>query len=268
MARYVIGDVQGCYEQLQQLLVEIHFKTDCDQLWFCGDLIARGPQSLETLRFVKNLKENAVTVLGNHDLNFLASLHGFGRIVAADQLSALQQAPDKSELADWLLQQPLIHHDSKDSLLMVHAGLAPDWTVQDALDAAAVTQLAMLSNPAVFFSHMYGNTPDCWQEATSTSLLHRFTINSCTRMRYCYPNGRLELKEKGEIATNPDLVPWFHFWQTKTHPKIFFGHWAALNGKCPIENIEALDTGCVWGNSLTSYCIETEQRYSVSGYQK
>lgn len=268
MARYVIGDVQGCFTQLKQLLQLINFRSDRDQLWFCGDLIARGPESLATLRFVRGLGENAIAVLGNHDLNFLASLFGYGKLSRADQLDELQQATDKWPLADWLLQLPLIYQHSTEPLLLVHAGIAPDWTIATATASATAACQAMQQQPAEFFRHMYGNRPEHWQDASNDTEQHRFTVNSCTRMRYCYADGRLELQEKGEIAANPDLVPWFQFWHDRKHPRIMFGHWAALNGKCPVNGIEALDTGCVWGNSLTAYCIESEQRFSVAGYKK
>ena len=268
MPRYVIGDVQGCYEQLQQLLQTINFNADRDQLWFCGDLIARGPQSLQTLRFVRDLADNAITVLGNHDLNFLASLHGYGKITAADQLQELQQAPDKHQLADWLLQQPLIHYDASEQLMLVHAGLAPGWSLATALQAAADVSQSLLQDAPSLFSRMYGNQPDLWQDAGDKAAKWRFTINSCTRMRYCLADGRLELKEKGEVSANPNLIPWFEFWRDEPHPTIFFGHWAALQGICDVDAIHALDTGCVWGNSLTAYCIESQRRYSVVGYKK
>ncbi|MFN6970924.1 MAG: symmetrical bis(5'-nucleosyl)-tetraphosphatase, partial [Rheinheimera sp.] len=268
MARYVIGDVQGCYDQLQALLQLIQFESDRDQLWFCGDLIARGPKSLECLRFIRALGDNAVIVLGNHDLNFLASLYGFGKISAADQLTALQQASDKYQLADWLIQQPLLHFDPTESLLLVHAGLAPEWDLAIALSAAQHVTTALRHNPEWVFSQMYGNSPNLWSDAVTDAEKLRFSINSLTRMRYCYADGQLELKEKGEISTNPELLPWFEFWRERQHPDIFFGHWAALQGQCNVPRVHALDTGCVWGNSLTAYCIETQQRYSVIGYKK
>jgi bis(5'-nucleosyl)-tetraphosphatase (symmetrical) len=268
MARYVIGDVQGCFDQLQELLQLIKFQSDCDQLWFCGDLIARGPKSLECLRFVKALADNAITVLGNHDLNFLASLYGYGKISAADQLTPLQQAPDKQQLADWLLQQPLLHFEPEQNLLLVHAGLAPEWDLQMALVASQHVAMELQHRPEFVFSQMYGNTPTLWSDAATTAEKLRFSINSLTRMRYCYADGRLELKEKGEISTNPDLKPWFEFWRDRQLPEVFFGHWAALQGQCSVQKIHALDTGCVWGNSLTAYCIETQRRYSVTGYKK
>jgi bis(5'-nucleosyl)-tetraphosphatase (symmetrical) len=268
MARYVIGDVQGCFTQLQQLLQLIDFRSDCDQLWFCGDLIARGPESLATLRWLRAQEANVIAVLGNHDLNFLASLFGYGKISKADQLDALVQADDRWQLADWLLQLPLIYQPPTEPLLLVHAGIAPHWTITEATHAAAAACDAMQQQPSEFFRLMYGNQPVRWLDAATTTEQHRFTVNSCTRMRYCFADGSLELQEKGEISVNPDLVPWFQFWHNRPHPQILFGHWAALNGNCPVQGIEALDTGCVWGNSLTAYCIESEQRYSVAGYQK
>lgn len=268
MARYVIGDVQGCFDQLQQLLTLIQFNPQQDQLWFCGDLIARGPKSLQTLRFVKNLGPAAITVLGNHDLNFLASLHGYGRITPADQLDELLQAPDLPELAAWLQQQPLLHFDANDNLLLVHAGLAPEWDIATALAACRAVEDCLKTDAPELYAIMYGNQPERWSEAQNEQDKLRFTINSCTRMRYCFADGRLELKQKGELSDNPLLTPWFHFWSDRVHPVIFFGHWAALQGYSPVSAIHALDTGCVWGQALTCYCIESQQRFSVAGYEK
>ena len=268
MARYVIGDVQGCYDQLQQLLQLIQFDATTDQLWFCGDLIARGPKSLETLRFVKNLGSAAVTVLGNHDLNFLASLHGYRHISPADYLDDLLQAPDLDDLAHWLQQQPLLHYVESEQLLLVHAGLAPEWSIATAIEACRHVEHQLQTSPVNLYAQMYGNTPDLWADAHSDSEKWRFSINSCTRMRYCFAGGRLELKQKGELSDNPLLTPWFDFWSDREHPTIFFGHWAALQGYSPVRGIHALDTGCVWGQALTCYCIESQQRFSVAGYEK
>jgi bis(5'-nucleosyl)-tetraphosphatase (symmetrical) len=268
MARYVIGDVQGCYNQLQELLQLVQFNSDRDQLLFCGDLIARGPKSLECLRFIKDLQANAITVLGNHDLNFLASIFGFGKISTADHLTSLLEAPDKQVLAEWLIQQPLIHLDAEQNFLLVHAGLAPEWDVSTALMAAEDVAIALRFDPEWLFRNMYGNNPTLWSEVSSQTEKMRFSINTLTRMRYCYSDGSLELKEKGEVSTNPELKPWFEFWRDRQHPDIFFGHWAALLGECSVPRIHALDTGCVWGHSLTGYCIETQRRYSVTGYKK
>lgn len=268
MARYVIGDVQGCFTQLQQLLQLIDFQPEQDQLWFCGDLIARGPQSLETLRFVRSLGASAITVLGNHDLNFLASRYGYGRICTDDQLQTLQQAPDVDLLCEWLIQQPLLHYAKAEHILLVHAGLSPQWDLATAMSMADEIQQQLKNKPAALFAQMYGNGPDSWSLAKNNYDRWRYSINSLTRMRYCFQDGRLELKQKGELSDNPALSPWYEFWREREHPQIFFGHWAALAGHSPVEGIHALDTGCVWGQSLTCYCIESKQRFSVAGYKK
>ncbi len=264
MPRYVIGDVQGCFTQLQSLLAKIQFEPEADELWFCGDLIARGPDSLATLRFVRSLGNNAKLVLGNHDLHFLACVFGYAKVDAKDQLDALLQAPDLPDLVQWLQQQPLMYFDAEDQLLLVHAGLAPSWDLPQALEASAVVSSVLKHQPERLFAAMYGNTPALWSEVQTEEESWRFTINSCTRMRFCLANGALELKEKRHPDKVSNLIPWYQFWQQRPHPQIFFGHWASLMGHSPVDGIQALDTGCVWGNYLTAYCIETARRYSVS----
>lgn len=264
MPRYVIGDVQGCFRQLQSLLAKIRFNPELDELWFCGDLIARGPDSLATLRFIRSLGDKAKVVLGNHDLHFLACVFGFAKADVKDQLDELLQAPDLAVLTSWLQQQPLVYYESEQQLLLVHAGLAPYWDVQQALDAATQVSTVLKHQPEKLFAAMYGNTPALWSEARTDEERWRFTINSCTRMRFCLTNGALELKEKRHPDKVSNLIPWYLFWQQLPHPQIFFGHWASLMGHSPVAGIHALDTGCVWGNYLTAYCIDTAQRYSVS----
>lgn len=268
MATYVIGDVQGCFDALERLLQHIRFNPEHDQLWFCGDLIARGPDSLTTLNFVKALGPQAKCVLGNHDLHFLASQFGFSKLKASDKLHDLQQASNLSVLIDWLLQQPLIYQSPDNHQLMVHAGLAPEWTVPQAIVAANAVSQQLKRQPEQIFAIMYGDVPSRWQDAVSEQQQWRFTINACTRMRFCQPDGSLSLQDKGSPLQHSSLVPWYEFWRTKPHPELFFGHWAALNGYSPVPNMHALDTGCVWGNSLTAYCIERQQRYSVAGLKK
>jgi bis(5'-nucleosyl)-tetraphosphatase (symmetrical) len=263
MPRYVIGDVQGCFKPLQALLNKISFDPEQDELWFCGDLVARGPDSLATLRFVRSLGNKAKVVLGNHDLHLLACVYGFAKVDVKDQLDELLQAPDLPELVQWLQQQPLMHFEPEQNLLLVHAGLAPGWDLQTALKAAQDVSHLLKHQPEQLFAVMYGNSPALWSEAVTDQQRWRFTINSCTRMRFCLTNGALELKEKRHPEKVSNLVPWYLFWQQVPHPQIYFGHWAALMGHSPVEGIHALDTGCVWGNSLTAYCIETARRYSV-----
>ncbi|MDX3775055.1 symmetrical bis(5'-nucleosyl)-tetraphosphatase [Chromatiaceae bacterium AAb-1] len=267
MATYVIGDLQGCYEPLQRLLKHINYIPGQDMLWFCGDLIARGPDSLACLQFVYNLGNRARTVLGNHDLNFIASYYGFGKIQTSDKLQALQQSPQLPELIDWLCQQPLIHLSHNRQQLMVHAGLAPEWDIQTAQEAAAEVSNILQTDPVSVLKTMYDNKPERWRDAVTAEQRWRFTINACTRMRFCHYDGALELKEKGSPQATKNLIPWYEFWRDKPRPELFFGHWASLNGYSPVSGIHALDTGCVWGNELTAYCIETQQRYTVTGLQ-
>ena len=264
MATYIIGDLQGCFEPLQRLLKHISFDQQQDQLWFCGDIIARGPQSLECLQFVKQLGPSATTVLGNHDLHFIACHYGISQSKAQDNLQPLFDSPQREELVHWLCQQPLLQVSSDQRFMMVHAGLAPEWQLNDAIAACAEVEQVLRSDPVKLLQGMYGNKPERFSEAITDEQRWRFTVNSLTRMRFCRPDGSLELKEKGHPRNQVTLVPWYEFWRTKPHPELFFGHWAALNGYSPVANIHALDTGCVWGNALSAYCIETQQRYSVA----
>lgn len=267
MATYVIGDLQGCYDQLQYLLQHINY-SDKDSLWFCGDIVARGPQSLECLQFVRNLGNKAITVLGNHDLHLIACYYGLSSVKSQDQLHALFDSPQLDDLIHWLCQQPLLHQTADEKHILVHAGLSPQLSLTQITEAAREVQLQMQQDPLPLLKLMYGNKPDNIADIHTTEQRWRFIINSCTRMRFCRQDGSLELKEKGHPRNQTQLVPWFEFWRGKLHAQLFFGHWAALNGYSPVTNIHALDTGCVWGNSLTAYCIETQQRFSVAGLQR
>lgn len=268
MATYIIGDLQGCYEPLQRLLQKIDFNIQQDQLLFCGDLIARGPDSLSCLRFIKQLGSQAKVVLGNHDLNFIAYYHGLSKIKPADRLESLVTAPDLRELVDWLIQQPLLIRGPADAYLVVHAGLSPEWDLRTAIAACEEVTQQLQHDPLPLLRSMYSNTPARWSEATTAEQRWRFTINACTRMRFCLPDGQLDFSQKAAPDQVQTLVPWYEFWRNKSHPELFFGHWAALNGYSPVLGIHALDTGCVWGNMLTAYCVESRQRYSVKASEK
>ncbi|MDX5406147.1 MAG: symmetrical bis(5'-nucleosyl)-tetraphosphatase [Chromatiaceae bacterium] len=265
MATYVIGDLQGCYNALQRLLEHIRFDDSNDQLWFCGDLVARGPQSLECLKFVKALGKSAITVLGNHDLHLIACHYGISQPKPQDKLQPLFANPERDELIHWLCQQPLLHQSDDQRHTLVHAGLAPEWSLAQALLLTTEVQQQLQTSPQPLLEVMYGNKPERFSDAHSQAQRWRFTINACTRMRFCRQDGSLELKEKGHPRNQTVLVPWYEFWRNRLNTELFFGHWAALNGYSPVANIHALDTGCVWGNALTAYCIETQQRYSVAG---
>jgi len=266
MAIYAIGDIQGCYSELQELLKKIHFSTDKDILWFAGDLINRGPSSLETIRFIKSLGENAITVLGNHDLHALAVQAGIKKD-KRKSLADLLSAPDANALFNWLRRQPLIHHDSTVNFTLVHAGIPIEWDLESALAYGFELHQILSSDSYLdFLKHMYGDHPDMWSDDLSGWDRMRYICNGFTRMRYCYQNGQLNLTEKNSpdfVAKNSDenLIPWFEFENRKTKSEnIIFGHWSTLGLK--LENgIYALDTGCLWGNQLTALRIDHELKH-------
>lgn len=264
MAIYAIGDVQGCFAELQALLVEIAFNPKKDTLWFTGDLVNRGPASLEVLRFVKSLDKRQVTVLGNHDLHLLAVAYDVARIHRGDTLNAILTAPDKKELLDWLRERPLLHVEQ--SYVLVHAGLAPMWTLADAIDLAREVETVLRSDmPQLLLKHMYGDKPDYWQPDLVGNERWRCIVSYFTRMRFCHRNGQLDLAYKGELINKPaNLIPWFAVpGRVNANEKIIFGHWAALGGKTETPNTFALDTGCVWGKTLTAMRLEDNKRFSV-----
>lgn len=266
MSIYAIGDIQGCFSELQALLVKINFDANDDILWFTGDLVNRGPASLEVLRFVKNLGDKHKVVLGNHDLHLLAVAFGCGEVHRGDTLEAILNAPDKHDLMDWLRHRPLLHHDKETAFTMVHAGIAPSWSVKQALSLANEVGAALSQpDPTLFFKQMYGNQPNRWSDDLAGMERLRCIINYLTRLRFCYADGSINLTYKGEIGGKPaDLIPWFEVAdRVSAGENIVFGHWAALNGKTKVAHLYALDTGCVWGNCLTAMRLEDQQRFSV-----
>lgn len=264
MATYAIGDVQGCFAELENLLAKIHFHPDKDTLWFTGDLINRGPRSLDVLRFVKSLGDKHITILGNHDLHLLAVAYGVRELNKSDTLDEILSAPDKNELIDWLRHRPLLHCEY--SYVMTHAGLAPSWTLAKACELAREVETVLQGNALKeFLPHMYGNMPDYWDDNLSGAERLRCIINYFTRMRFCHADGRIDLSFKGQIADKPhDLIPWFDVPnRANANEKIIFGHWAALNGKADVGNVYPLDTGCVWGNCLTAMRLEDGVRFKI-----
>ncbi len=254
MSTWVVGDVQGCFGELMRTLTKARFDPAHDTLWAVGDLVNRGPESLATLRFFYQLGDAARIVLGNHDLHLLAVAEGIRPIKRGDTVQAILDAADAAELLNWLRQQPLLLKDDTSRSLMVHAGIPPCWNLQTAERCAAEVE-ACLQSPQYreLLEQMYGNEPDCWHDSLRGMARHRLTINYFTRMRFCDAGGKLELTSKGTANAAPEgFAPWF------SHPnpalddwQLFFGHWAALMGKCPATNMYALDTGCVWGEHLT-----------------
>jgi bis(5'-nucleosyl)-tetraphosphatase (symmetrical) len=267
MTRYAIGDLQGCHDELQQLLRRIGFSADRDQLQFVGDLVNRGPYSLGTLRTVRALvvAGNAVTVLGNHDLHLVAHCVDRERpLRPGDTLQPILDAPDRSGLCDWLLQQPLAIHDPIRNELLVHAGLVPAWTAAQAAQLAREASQALQADPAGFIAGMYGNEPDQWQDSLTGAARWRFTVNSLTRLRFCTADSRLDLKRKGgPDSAPPPWAPWFaHTGRASAGTRIVFGHWSTL-GLRQEPGLLALDTGCVWGGSLTAVDLDDEARPAI-----
>ncbi|WP_159817633.1 symmetrical bis(5'-nucleosyl)-tetraphosphatase [Colwellia sp. 20A7] len=263
MAIYLVGDIQGCYSELRALLDRVAFDQEVDQLYLAGDLVARGPDSLATLRFVKSLKQSAKVVLGNHDLHLLAVYAGIKKVKEQDKLAKLLAADDVDDLMNWLAQQPLLQQIGNDDAYMSHAGISPQWNLQQAIEQANYAQIKLsATNRDYWLSAMYGEKPDNWQQAKTEEDRFRYTINSFTRMRYCYIDKRLEFHNKSaplapsskldSTKTNQEmLLPWYELSPTIKKTTWVFGHWAALMGNCSVPNIYALDTGCVWGKHLT-----------------
>lgn len=272
MSTYVIGDVQGCWRSLQALLNKIEFDQDEDVLWFAGDLINRGPNSLDVLYFVYAL-QNAIVVLGNHDLHFLACYYGQKQISEQDTFQDILAAPFVDKLAEWLCHQPLCYVDETHQAILTHAGIPPYWSLEQALQYANEVESILQSNQRnELFSNMYDQTDQStlWDDAISGWERSRLIINHFTRMRFIDNNNNLNLSYKGEIKDAPNnLTPWFDL--PRKEPlqcRLYFGHWAALQGHCTAKNIEAVDGGCVWGNHLIAVRLEDQQRFEQKSLEK
>jgi len=260
MATYAIGDVQGCYDELQALLERIAFDGARDRLWFVGDLVNRGPKSLEVLRFVRGLGEAAVVVLGNHDLHLVCLYEGHAKRRADDTFDDVLTAPDARELIDWLRGRSVMHVEG--DYAMVHAGLLPTWSVNQALALAREVEAALRSaNYRAFTSNMYGGKPDRWSDALSGWDRLRVIVNAMTRMRYCTPEGVMEFHAKG-VEPPAGFGPWFEWRAGRAEPAVVCGHWSALGLRLNARLV-ALDTGCVWGGALSALRLEDRRLYQV-----
>lgn len=265
MATYAIGDLQGCYDSLLRLLDKLNFNDNKDKLWFAGDLVNRGPDSLSTLRFVKSLGDKAITVLGNHDLHLLAIAAKHKKTNDAS-LQDILNAKDSDNLLNWLRIQPLLHHDSQLNFTMVHAGIYPGWNLSEAKKhAKELENILCGDNYIEFIFNMYGNLPEKWNVNLKSWERLRFICNSFTRMRYCETDGSLNFKSHGAPGTHPkNTLPWFEVHKRKImEERILFGHWSTL-GLIKNKNIYALDTGCVWGGQLTALRIDKENPEYIS----
>lgn len=263
MAAYAIGDVQGCYDELRLLLDEIAFDPDHDRLYFVGDLVNRGPRSLQTLRFIKNLGLAAETVLGNHDLHLLAVACGVSKTKHRDTFGDVLNAPDREDLLDWLRKRPLLQRVGE--FYLIHAGLPPQWEMETAIHCAReVEDVLRGEETKAFFAQMYGDAPVQWSDDLRGWARIRFITNCLTRLRYCDSAGVLNMKEKlGPGSQAAHLLPWFRVPGRRSEGvNIIFGHWSTLGFH--VENsCCCLDTGCLWGGELTALRLEDRRRFSV-----
>src|SRR3954451_12793718 len=260
MARYAIGDVQGCADELKALLARCQFSVERDQLWLVGDLVNRGPKSLETLRLVRALGANATVVLGNHDLHLLALAFGSRRKHKdCDTLEQVLEAPDRDQLLEWLLGRPLAVFDEPRGDLLVHAGLVPEWTPRAAAKLAREVEAVLRDDPRALFDAMYGNKPDKWSDSLRGMGRLRFVINAFTRMRFCRRDGTVDLKMKGTPGQQSgDFLPWFDVPGRQSRDvRVVGGHWSTLGFK-KRRDLLALDTGCVWGGALTAMDLDAD----------
>lgn len=267
MATYIVGDIQGCFDELEGLLKLAQFDKNKDQLWLTGDLVARGPKSLQTLRFIKSLGNSAQVVLGNHDLHLLAVHQGVQSNKQNDKLSALLSAPDCDELLNWLRFQPLFLRHPEFNFVMVHAGISPQWTINEAQKYAKEVETILRGDEfKTLLKNMYGDHPTSWSDNLQGIERLRFIINAFTRMRYCLLDGSLEFSNKlaPEDSDNSVLKPWFEIDTLDKSCEITFGHWAALLGNVTTPGVYGLDTGCVWGNSLTMLRWQDKKIFSLA----
>ncbi len=271
MSDFAIGDIQGCYDAFVRLLDKLQFDPATDKLWLAGDLVNRGPHNLEVLRTVKALGPSAQTILGNHDLHLLAIAAGAKSISKKDTLQDVLQAPDCTSLLDWLAAQPLMI--TTPQWVLSHAGVPHIWSVAEAQTRANEVAIA-LQGPTrqAYFNNMYGNIPNCWQDELEGHARLRIITNYFTRMRFIHPTGELNLKAKEGITSAPSNTrPWFDFERPPSDApyRFLFGHWAALEGKTSNpQRYCALDTGCVWGGTLTALNLQTGETTAVDGYHK
>ena len=274
MATYAIGDIQGCFDELIVLLEKIKFQTDRDKLWICGDIINRGPKSLETLNFVYSIRENCNITLGNHDLHFLAVAEGTKKISRSDTFQDLLESKNLKVYLKWIKGLPFHHiEEIKNNgviktYVMTHAGIPPHWSKEDLESYSSELKETLLGPESInLLKNMYGNVPNHPSMCTSEIERLRLNINYLTRMRFCSGDGSLDLENKGKPhQAPPEMKPWFD-WNLKILQDpvhILFGHWAALEGITGNKNVTALDTGCVWGKRLSALRLEDNRIFACN----
>lgn len=268
MAHYAIGDLQGCYDELDALLKQLDFNHGRDTLWLVGDLVNRGPKSLQVIDFVMKNESSVQVVLGNHDLHLLAILYGCGKLKKNDTLEPIIQHKKVNKIRDWLRHQPLMRQN--ESCVLTHAGLLPQWSIEEAQALAneVAEELLCKKRVKLYFKNMYGNTPDRWTNKLKRMNRLRFITNVFTRMRVLHEDGRLDFDYKGTRENIPkDLHAWFCDEARQNLDKtIVFGHWSAL-GFVQEHNVIALDTGALWGGELTAVNLDTRERFSQASFQ-
>lgn len=263
MATYAIGDVQGCFQALQRLLDVIHFDPTVDRVWFVGDLVNRGPSSLEVLRFVKQLGAAAITVLGNHDLHLLAVHAGVTALQRKDTVQDILSAPDCEELLGWLRRQRIMYRESP--FLLVHAGILPQWSVDQGLQYARLLETVLQSeNYQEFLPALYRCSTSSWVDHQPPEAQLGFLTNIFTRMRVCTLDGHIDLAFKGETRDIPQgYFPWFRIPpRLPRQETVIFGHWSAL-GILQHRHFIGLDGGCVWGRTLAALRLEDRKLFEV-----
>lgn len=263
MSTYVVGDIQGCNTALEALLEAVEFDRTRDRLWITGDLVNRGEDSLAVLRWCQAHDDSVVAVLGNHDLHLLAVAEGFVQPHRKDTLEMILAAPDRDVLLTWLRHRPMLHRDG--DWMMLHAGLSPEWSADQAQALAAELESALRGPDwREFLAQMYGNEPRRWSPDLQSQERLRYIANVLTRTRYLHADGGLEFQHKLGLDTIPDgLTPWFDFpGRASRNVRILFGHWSTL-GLLIREDVIALDTGCLWGGALTAFRLEDEQCFQI-----
>ena len=254
MAVYAVGDIQGCYDPLARLLDQVNFDQSKDTLLCVGDMVNRGPKSLKTVRFLKSLENQCVTVLGNHDIHLLSMIYGHRSPRPLDTLTKILDAPDVAEIAEWLRHRPLMVVDEQRKFVLCHAGIYPWWTLKKAAKMANEVERVFQNEKRciALLKRIYGNKPSRWDDDLGKIPRRRFIINAFTRMRFCSPAGHLNLTESGfKGKRRKNRIPWFEYWNKSLEDyRVIFGHWSAL-GLLDTPTHLGLDTGCVWGQQLT-----------------
>lgn len=277
MANYAIGDIQGCYKEFKLALKKVNFNLDEDYLWLVGDLINRGPDSLKLLKHIYKIKERTHIVLGNHDLHFLACFYGQRKLAKADTISKLMQSKKSLKYAKFLMEQPLIFKkeiifkNKSKKVIMVHAGIPPNLSLENCFDLNKEFQIALKKNPKRILKKIFNNPFSKFSKKMSRIDRIIFFANALTRIRACNHKGEIDFNFKGRINEIPKkLNAWFNFENSiiSGNSQLIFGHWAAIKGKTKKKDIFGLDTGCVWGDKLTIMRLEDNKRFQIDRIKK